>query len=290
MSLTVTLHVFSGRPDPTWTLDDQQADRLLESLASVRERTTQKPSGVVGQLGYRGFTLQRPVDHPRGAQRLYVHEGLVDPGALAPSLVTGDRELEAWLLETGSQRLDEAVVGHVRESLSGGLERAVPEGLLLLPEAKGCPPCNAADAPAYDPSIWNTPSVQPYNNCYNYANNQITNTFAQPGRATGKPITSLSCGGVQPSAQSDGLKPSSNFSDPLGTGQGWYVALVIWPGVDYHWYRQDNVGCWSHKPGSTAARNTDDSGNPITDPKTANRGPYTDFCTYMITNKGVTIR
>ena len=27
--------------------------------------------------------------------------------------------------------------------------------------------------------------------------------------------------------------------------------LVIWPNRDYHWYRQDADGTWSHKPGST---------------------------------------
>ncbi|MGH9578251.1 MAG: hypothetical protein ACRD3R_12505, partial [Terriglobales bacterium] len=109
-------------------------------------------------------------------------------------------------------------------------------------------------------------------------------------RAHGTPATSMSCPGVQPSAQADGLVPTPNFSAVLGPGQGWYVALVIWPGVDYHWYRQDDTGCWSHKPGQTAARNTDNGGNPITDPRTCNRGPYTDFCTYMITTKGVVIR
>jgi hypothetical protein len=100
----------------------------------------------------------------------------------------------------------------------------------------------------------------------------------------------LTCKSVEPAAVSDGLHPSANFTGTLGPGHGWYVALVIWPGVDYHWYRQDKVGCWSHKPGSTPARNTDDSGHAITDPKTCNRGPYTDFCTYMITTRKVHIK
>jgi hypothetical protein len=95
---------------------------------------------------------------------------------------------------------------------------------------------------------------------------------------------------VIPSAQSDGLVVTPNFSGHLAPGHGWYVALVIWPGVDYHWYRQDKVGCWSHKPGSTPARNTDNSGKPITDPKICDRGPYKNFCTYMITKSSVHIK
>ena len=152
-----------------------------------------------------------------------------------------------------------------------------------------CPAIHAADAPAFNPGKWNIPSVQPFNNCYNYANDVITNTFAQPGRAHGTPITALACPNAQASAVADLLTPAFNFTNPLSVGQGWYVALVVWPGVDYHWYRQDIGGCWSHKPGQTAARNTDNSGNAISDPQTCDRGPYTNFCTYMVTRRGVVI-
>jgi hypothetical protein len=102
--------------------------------------------------------------------------------------------------------------------------------------------------------------------------------------------TALTCASVQPAAQSDGLAAVGNFNGTLAAGHGWYVALVIWPNNDYHWYRQDKVGCWSHKPGQTAARNIDNAGHQITDPKTCNRGPYTVFCSYMVTKRGVHIK
>jgi hypothetical protein len=118
----------------------------------------------------------------------------------------------------------------------------------------------------------------------------MTNTFAQPGNASGKSITTESCSGVQPLAVDDGLVATTGFSTALKAGEGFYVALVIWPGEDFHWYRQDSNGCWSHKPGQTAARNTDNKGAPITDPKTCDRGPYTDFCSFMITKSTVKIK
>ena len=37
----------------------------------------------------------------------------------------------------------------------------------------------------YAPAIWNTANKQLDNNCYNYANNKATDTFAQPGRGSG---------------------------------------------------------------------------------------------------------
>jgi len=65
------------------------------------------------------------------------------------------------------------------------------------------------------------------------------------------------------------------------------------PGVDYHWYRLDSTGKWSHKPGPTPATNVDASGNPIASPETANRdysGPdyslnYSVFCGYFCVDK-----
>jgi hypothetical protein len=55
----------------------------------------------------------------------------------------------------------------------------------------------------------------------------------------------------------------------------------------------DDNGLWSHKPGGTAARNTDSSGNLISNPETANRRTvgqdyvldYKIFCGYYCVDK-----
>jgi hypothetical protein len=41
--------------------------------------------------------------------------------------------------------------------------------------------------------------------------------------------------------------------------------------ADYHWYRQNPDGTWSHKPGHGAAVATDSDGHAITNPETAAR-------------------
>jgi hypothetical protein len=202
-----------------------------------------------------------------------------------PSLsIAGAPEVEQFLLWTGRNQISDEVSAYVHTALQSPPAPAAAEKRLR------CPPCHAHDAPAYTPALWNHAPVQANNNCYNYANNQITNTFAQPGRATGHmypwPPT---CTGVGAGAHSDGLVACANFVAPLAAGHGWYVGLVIWPGNDYHWYRQDNKGCWSHKPGGTPARDTDNSGHAIADPRTCNRGPYTVFCTFMVTRRSVHI-
>ena len=40
---------------------------------------------------------------------------------------------------------------------------------------------------------------------------------------------------------------------------------------DYHWYRQNSDGTWSHKPGGTEITNLDGSNNLIYDPSNCNR-------------------
>lgn len=288
MRTIVTLDIFSGRPNPTWVLSENHGEELTERVSAITELTASNSSGPLGGLGYRGFYVTQVPDSAPAFHAFHVHEGIVDRGVREANLISGNRELESWLLTSAGSALSDEVRAAVEADIK---KPPIPPAEFLVRVApSGCPPCHAHDAPPYNPGKWNIPAVQPFNNCYNYANDQITNTFAQPGKAHGRPITGLSCQGVEPSAHADGLVNTPNFTHALPAGHGWYVALVIWPGVDYHWYRQDNVGCWSHKPGSTPARNTDNSGKSITDPRTCDRGNYKIFCNYMITTRRVVIR
>ncbi|HEX8918556.1 MAG TPA: peptidoglycan-binding domain-containing protein [Chloroflexota bacterium] len=150
---------------------------------------------------------------------------------------------------------------------------------------------DALCTPSFTPADWNDGgTVQRNNNCYNYSSDIRTDTFAQPGRGSGHPFSTLDCSSVGAGAQADGLTPVS-CDQPDCPKCGHRMALVIWPGQDFHWYRRDIDGTWSHKPGQTRARNVDNSGRSITDPRTADRGPYTDFCgCYCLCKPDVTIR
>jgi hypothetical protein len=127
------------------------------------------------------------------------------------------------------------------------------------------------------------------NNCYNFAANRITNTIAIPGREGGARINRPhTCGSVH-----DGLMRDGHWTDV-----GCYVpdddpryatpviAVCVRPdGYDFHFYRLvaawDPYGrVWAHKIGPTPATNKDGWGAVISDPYSANRGGYTDFCGY----------
>lgn len=144
------------------------------------------------------------------------------------------------------------------------------------------PPATTYCTPAYEPWYWNDNlQIRYNNNCYNYANNKRTDTFAQPGSGGGQPYVDITGWEIANGAVADGLEPTNAWStSPQGKMK---VALVIWPGWDFHWYRQDSNGMWSHKPGGTIARNYDESGFAISSPESADRGGYTEFVGYFFT-------
>lgn len=157
----------------------------------------------------------------------------------------------------------------------------------------------ASGAPAYNPAAWNDPAYVLCNNCYNYGCDIRTDTFAQPGYAHGVDLSVnwklINCVDVGNAAEADGLQ---HQAEKKCAGCTHLVALVIAPDYpDYHWYRLDDNGRWSHKPGGGPATDLDASDHPITNPETADRdysGPdyplnYYTFCTYYCVDNGVVV-
>ena len=75
------------------------------------------------------------------------------------------------------------------------------------------------------------------------------------------------------------------------------IALVVHPGEDYHFYRQDADGWWSHKDGSNKVKRYDAEGRPIWNPETAARDyrpgallNYKDFCGFYCVPRRTTIK
>jgi hypothetical protein len=141
-------------------------------------------------------------------------------------------------------------------------------------------------APKAEPEWWNDQGLKQFNNnCYNYGTNYRTDTFAQPGRGSGFPFTNLSCGVVKIGALRDGLVDASQIGNQCPP-EGHLVALVVAPRFDFHWYRKTRDGLWTHKIGPEPVTPFDNAGRLILDPRTADRGPYTEFCGFMVVHHG----
>ncbi len=289
MPLIVTLHIYSGRLNPSLALSGEQSVELLAIVRALRDQTPFKARSIAKRLGYRGFSVASTPRSSFGDIWFFVNRGIVDLGPTEISLLDSRHTVEAWLLAAATPYISETARGWVEQAMNTSVEELADNRIVFAKSLPRSCTRKALDAPHYEPAAWNVSSVQFSNNCYNYANNRPDGSWAQPGRAHGVSLVDHSCKEVQNAALTDGLSLVTHSNAALARGDGWYVALAVAPGEDYHWYRQDADGCWSHKIDKLEVIDVDESGATVTDPETCNRGVYTDFCHYMITGGGVVI-
>jgi hypothetical protein len=116
-SVSVSLGLYSGRPDPSWTLTESQAIELDRLLGALPAATGIPPEGG---LGYHGFAIA--VTRPGQADEyLIAFRGAVaSPGTgLRVHRVDAGRAVERFLLETGQPSLSAAEINQVEMDLGG---------------------------------------------------------------------------------------------------------------------------------------------------------------------------
>lgn len=272
--LQVELDIFSGRPNPTWTLSEKEEKELLDRVAA--DPQIMLPEGATsGRLGYRGYVVSAVSES--------IDKRLPSSFRIGGQPGT-DRETNLWLLDT-SEKMDTEVDDYIREIAQGMILKDAAAGPSSLMDKGSLATCGSNYfTSSTNFTFWNGSSYIRRNNCYNYASNYRSNTFAQPGRASGHLLAyPPTCSNAASSCRWDGWADTCRTTDNLT------IALVIWPGTDFHFYRLASGGLWCHKPGQTAARNYDNSGNLISNPQTCDRGPYTSFCEYFYATNGTIV-
>lgn len=96
--MTVELDVFSGRPNPQWTLTEQEAGRVEEMLRDLPPAEPGRAAMEPG-LGYRGFLVRS------GARRIHAGSGVVhfDEGGSGHSRQDA-KGLETYLRQLAKER------------------------------------------------------------------------------------------------------------------------------------------------------------------------------------------
>jgi hypothetical protein len=305
--LRIEIDMFSGRPNPVWIVTDAGVTNELVGAVAGTKGTAAKPGTGFTGLGFREVQVDLiGDDEPR--QRGVAKQFALASTAVADlksSAVLARRFIEAIPLRSEVQLVQHAITPltpELRDLILERLERFVakpprprrpkprpnpPNPLRTTVNDTKCQKCQY-EVSQFNPAFWNNPAVQPHNNCYNYARNWRTDTFAQPGRAHGAQTGTMACANVTTAAMADGLRKRCNCL-PQSEYPRRLMALVIDPGWDYHWYRHQRGGFWGHKPGQTAARNVDNSNVVIANPETCDRGGYTDFCDYFYAGRSVVI-
>ena len=200
-----------------------------------------------------------------------------------------------------------------------GCQRIAEPGSLFCEEHQGCPgsPKSGAE-PSFDPERYNrSPYIYKSHNCYSYSMNvldpklvelcmksgQCRQRFHQPGALNGDRFALNSesrrtCAVVEKLQKADVPdmeRTTFHGKCPAGKSK---IALVVDPGEDYHYYRQDADGMWSQKDGSNKVKRFDALKRPIFNPETAARDyrwqnsdlNYEDFCGFYCAPRDHAIR
>ncbi len=165
---------------------------------------------------------------------------------------------------------------------------------------------NNKNHPIYEPEKWNKDiNIKLTHNCYAYALNLIDKTYAeickkylkitnkkdcpclrpQPGQCSGfideyKPHP-FNCKKIEIRMKKDNPLIKKLKKNEECPNNFYKIALFCASnGSDYHFYRQDNNGLWSHKDGCKLATNKDAKGRIIKNPELAETGHLDLLCGY----------
>ena len=107
----MTLGIYSGRPDPTWTLTGSEAAAVERAIEALPETAGTPPEGG---LGYHGFTVTSL------GRTFTAYLGTVWAGGGGPGVLRSDpgRTVERLLLELGRTHLAPAEIAEVERSLA----------------------------------------------------------------------------------------------------------------------------------------------------------------------------
>lgn len=293
--IRITADIFSGRENPVWEVAGDEAQSLLQEISRNQDAVGALDEGYQG-LGYRGLIVEGMADNVTTKYGVPSTFRLAH-GSNAKGLEIGDRiassMLKAGVVDEGLHKLLVEQLQALGAATGDSLTESDQSGTEAAAQAEAKKPTVAVtcqiELGTFNPGFWNNPAHIGKNNCYNYASNRRTDTFAQPGRATGHQASVMACANVTAGAISDGLHHRFNCF-PASESPRWLMALVVAPGFDYHWYRKQKEGFWGHKPGGTAARNVDNNGHIVLNPETAARAPYTNFCGYFYACKSQKIK
>lgn len=147
---------------------------------------------------------------------------------------------------------------------------------------------NPTQTPDYDPQAWSSW----HQNCYTYALNIPEHGWGRPGQLM-RPYNERSAlvwdydvskaiSYFDTLLKQDGLVRIDD-PDPALYAHILFLCLYLDPDIedqDFHFYRLDSNGTWSHKEGQATPSNQDYSGKIILSPETCDHGARADLVGY----------
>jgi hypothetical protein len=115
ITMHIILDIFSGRPNPTWQLSPEQESELFKRFSHLE---TKKGLGIINNesslgLGYRGLIVEGM------SKRFEIYNGTVKVFENNSSYILLDTKyhLEQWLLQTGTDKINNNLLKFVSEEI-----------------------------------------------------------------------------------------------------------------------------------------------------------------------------
>jgi len=108
----VELDIFSGRPNPVWTLPEAEATAFRQKVDGLPKATSGQ---VANNLGYRGFVVRAD------GKVILVQRGVVrvTAGETTEYATDPNRGLERWLLQSGKPFLEAGLFTTAEHEIGG---------------------------------------------------------------------------------------------------------------------------------------------------------------------------
>src|SRR5215470_815412 len=183
MTLRITIDIFSGRPNPVIEVDGKRAREILERLQPTKP-LKRRAIAPEFRLGYRGLIIDQTAAPSRAFPRRFrVAAGAIYGPDAAHTIA--DPEFEEFFAGREGRAARLAAPRGFPLLLQREIKRLKQLDLhFKLPRFPRPIIHSCRCAPLYEPAWWNDGGQKQWNNnCYNYATNYRTDTFAQPGRA-----------------------------------------------------------------------------------------------------------
>ena len=284
-NVTVMINIFSGLPNPQWTLPPQLAPSVLTKLAALpyvldlKERAPSvvpqgKPSDPIGRprSGYRGIEIYLESDKSAAPRFVIFGRLVLERDSVRVRTDIGGESTAQMIYATAPVEILQDIDGMTFAELT-------------MPGEEG--PIAGVEGPYVDLNCGVAPPYlgagDPFNlhmqrnNCYNYAT-KVMNLSTQPG-AVPDPnnhkkkfsVESLRAALLADQLTLKGMKQPTTCP-PAGAH---YVAALVRRHPtrrlrDIHFLRLDKSGRWSHKDGTGPVENEDNAGDPLTDLSQAN--------------------
>ena len=247
--LKITVDLFSGRPNPSWIIDDHRGKEILDQISKNRDIISKIDKGYDG-LGYRGIQIELMGDESiKGIPTQFaIANGILKNQKESLNIARGivyqmpryekmsldllnitpvNKEMQQIIFEEldSYEKNIDSIFSYMKIRQLIRKRRSTTRVTL---NDSTCQNCQYEES-RYNPNFWNSNrNTRSNNNCYNYARNWRTDTFAQPGRYAGQQAANMSCAEVRAAALRDGLHERCNCL-PQSEYPRRLMALVVAP-------------------------------------------------------------